>query len=186
METTARPTILIVEDEPFVQMLLSDFFAELGYAPLAAGDAQSALILLETRAINLLLADVGLPGPSGRALAAAARKLCPSLPVLFVTGYSDQESGAGNGSPRQTDRYGASRRYRAGPDRDDVVVNRRRVRHLHAAFDCRSIVFQAALRLALRSKNSAWLIAALTASGSNGFVRRNAGSGRSPVRKRSG
>jgi CheY-like chemotaxis protein len=32
METKARPTILIVEDEPFVQMLLSEFFAELGYA----------------------------------------------------------------------------------------------------------------------------------------------------------
>jgi CheY-like chemotaxis protein len=57
---------------------------------LSAGDARSALILLETRAISLLLADVGLPGLSGRDLAAAARKLHPSLPVLFVTGYSDQ------------------------------------------------------------------------------------------------
>jgi hypothetical protein len=90
METKARPTILIVEDEPFVQMLLSEFFAELGYAALSAGDARSALILLETRAISLLLADVGLPGLSGRDLATAARKLHPSLPVLFVTGYSDQ------------------------------------------------------------------------------------------------
>jgi DNA-binding response OmpR family regulator len=90
METNARPTILIVEDEPFVQMLLSDYFGELGYAALSAGDARSALILLETRTISLLLADVGLPGLSGRALAEAARKLRPSLPVLFVTGYSDQ------------------------------------------------------------------------------------------------
>jgi hypothetical protein len=45
---------------------------------------------------------------------------------------------------------------------------------------------QAALRPARRSKNSAWLIAAFTASGWNGLVIRKAGSGRSPVRSRSG
>ena len=45
---------------------------------------------------------------------------------------------------------------------------------------------QAALRPARRSKNSAWLIAAFTASGWNGLVIRKAGSGRSPVSRRSG
>ena len=45
---------------------------------------------------------------------------------------------------------------------------------------------QAALRPARRSKNSAWLIAAFTASGWNGLVIRKAGSGRSPVSSRSG
>lgn len=49
-----------------------------------------------------------------------------------------------------------------------------------------SIEVQAALRPARRSKNSAWLIAAFTASGWNGLVIRNAGSGRSPVSSRSG
>jgi CheY-like chemotaxis protein len=90
MNNNAKSTILVVDDEPFVQMLLTDFFEELNYATLSAGDAKSALLFLgEERAIDLLLTDVGLPGINGRALAEAARKLRPSLPVLFATGYGD-------------------------------------------------------------------------------------------------
>jgi CheY-like chemotaxis protein len=90
MKNNAKATILVVEDEPFVQMLLTDFFEELGYATLSARDAQTALVFLgEERPIDLLLTDVGLPGISGRALAEAARKMRPSLPVLFATGYGD-------------------------------------------------------------------------------------------------
>lgn len=55
-----------------------------------------------------------------------------------------------------------------------------------AGFDDGKTPVQAALRPARRSKNSAWLIAAFTASGWKGLVMRKAGSGRSPVSKRSG
>jgi CheY-like chemotaxis protein len=90
MKSTVEATILIVEDEPFVQMLLADFLSELGYGVLSASDAQSALALLEAeRDISLLLTDVGLPGVNGRALAEMARQRRPSLPVIFATGYGD-------------------------------------------------------------------------------------------------
>jgi CheY-like chemotaxis protein len=88
MKNNAKATILIVEDEPFVQMLLADFLNELDYEVLSTNDAKSALVLLEAqRDISLLLTDVGLPGVNGRALAEAARQLRPSLPVIFATGY---------------------------------------------------------------------------------------------------
>jgi DNA-binding response OmpR family regulator len=90
MEITSKKTILVVEDEPFVQMLLTDFLEEQDYAVFSANDAQSALALLGAhQEIGLLLTDVGLPGLSGRMLAEAARKLRPTLPVLFATGYGD-------------------------------------------------------------------------------------------------
>ena len=90
MKNKAKATILIVEDEPFVQMLLADFLSDLDYAVLSAKDAKSALDLLAEREISLLLTDVGLPGVNGRALAETARQMRPSLPVIFATGYGDK------------------------------------------------------------------------------------------------
>src|SRR5579863_8789515 len=90
MKNKAKATILIVEDEPFVQMLLADFLSDLDYAVLSAKDAKSALDLLAEREISLLLTDMGLPGVNGRALAETARQMRPSLPVIFATGYGDK------------------------------------------------------------------------------------------------
>ena len=83
--------VLIVDDEPLIRMLVREVVEELGYAPLEAGDAAAALAMLrpETR-IDLLLADLGLPGGmNGRQMADAARQSRPDLKVLFITGYVD-------------------------------------------------------------------------------------------------
>lgn len=97
MRSKVKETILIVEDEVLVQMLLKDFLDELGYSVISAGDAKSALLHLDSDgSIDLLLADVALPGMNGRELAEVARKLRPSLPVLFATGYDDEHEGLRN------------------------------------------------------------------------------------------
>jgi len=91
MRDNAKETILIVEDEVLIQMVLKDFLDELGYSVISASDAKSAMLhLLSDASIDLLLTDVALPGMNGRELADAARKLRPSLPVLFATGYGDE------------------------------------------------------------------------------------------------
>ena len=86
-----RPkTVLIVEDEPLVQMMISDLLIELGYVAVVASDATSALVSLKAQSdVDLLLTDIGLPGADGWSLAESARRLRPSLPVLFATGYGD-------------------------------------------------------------------------------------------------
>jgi CheY-like chemotaxis protein len=90
MNHNGKRTILVVEDEPFVQMLLIDYLNELGHNVLAANDASAALRMLqEDAAVDLLLTDVGLPGKNGQELAEEARRLRPELPVLFATGYSE-------------------------------------------------------------------------------------------------
>ena len=84
-------TVLVVDDEPTVRMLVVEVLEELGYTALEAVDGPSGLRLLQTAArIDLLVTDVGLPGGmNGRQLADAARVSRPSLKVLFITGYAE-------------------------------------------------------------------------------------------------
>ena len=87
----AGQTVLVVDDEPTVRMLVVDALAELGYACLEAGDGAAGLRILQTNArIDLLITDVGLPGGlNGRQVADGARALRPDLKVLFITGYAE-------------------------------------------------------------------------------------------------
>ncbi len=91
-------TVLVVDDEPTVRMLVSDVLENLGYQPIEAADGSAGLKVLQSGArIDLLITDVGLPGGmNGRQLADAARKTRPDLKVLFITGYAEN-SVVGNG-----------------------------------------------------------------------------------------
>ncbi len=84
-------TVLIVDDEQTVRMLITDVLAELGYSAIDAADGNAGLKILESkRHIDLLITDVGLPGGmNGRQLADAGSMLRPDLKVLFITGYAE-------------------------------------------------------------------------------------------------
>jgi CheY-like chemotaxis protein len=82
-------TILVVEDDATVRLLITEVLRTLGYRYLEAGDAQTAIPMLASDAqIDLLITDVGLPIMNGRQLAEIAREHRPDLKVLFVTGYA--------------------------------------------------------------------------------------------------
>jgi hypothetical protein len=84
-------TVVVVEDDPAVRMLVLDLLKELGYRAFEAEDAKSALPLLESDLrMDLLVTDVGLPGMNGRQLAEVARQHRPGLKVLFMTGYAQK------------------------------------------------------------------------------------------------
>ncbi|WP_407943266.1 hybrid sensor histidine kinase/response regulator [Methylobacterium brachiatum] len=84
-------TVLVVDDEPSVRMLVTDILEDLGYTAIEAGDSAAGLKLLQSNVrIDLLVTDVGLPGGmNGRQMADAARVTRPSLKVLFITGYAE-------------------------------------------------------------------------------------------------
>ncbi|MCF8976137.1 response regulator, partial [Pseudomonas edaphica] len=86
-----RETILIVDDEPSIRMLVADVLSNLGYATLEAADGVDGLKILQSDAVvDLLITDVGLPGGmNGRQMAGVGRKSRPNLPVLFITGYAE-------------------------------------------------------------------------------------------------
>ena len=86
----AGETVLIVEDDPAVRVLVSAVLKELGYAFVEAGDANTALPIIESdQRIDLMISDVGLPGMNGRQLAEIGRQIRPELKVLFITGYAE-------------------------------------------------------------------------------------------------
>ena len=84
-------TVLVVDDEPSVRMLVMELLDELGYAAIEAGDGASGLKILQSNVrIDLLVTDVGLPGMmNGRQMADAARRTRPKLKVLFITGFAE-------------------------------------------------------------------------------------------------
>ncbi len=87
----AGETVLIVDDEPTIRMLVSEVLEDLGYVALQAVDGQAGLKLLQSKErIDLLVTDVGLPGGmNGRQVAESGRALRPDLKVLFITGYAE-------------------------------------------------------------------------------------------------
>jgi PAS domain S-box-containing protein len=91
-------TVLVVDDEPTIRMLISDTLAELGYKAIEAGDAASGLRILQSDVrLDLAITDVGLPGGmNGRQMIDAARQGRPDLKVLFITGYAENAA-IGNG-----------------------------------------------------------------------------------------
>ncbi|KWT74142.1 MULTISPECIES: response regulator [unclassified Variovorax] len=84
-------TVLVVDDEAALRMLIVDVMKGLGYTTLEAGDGAEALRVLQSgERVDLLVSDVGLPGGiNGRQLADAARTARPGLKVLFITGYAE-------------------------------------------------------------------------------------------------
>ncbi|WP_313513383.1 ATP-binding protein [Pseudomonas sp.] len=89
--TRYSETLLLVDDEPTVRMLLADVLGELGYTVIEAADSAAGLKLLRSDVhIDLLITDVGLPGGmNGRQMADAGLELRPGLKTLFITGYAE-------------------------------------------------------------------------------------------------
>ncbi|AVD82725.1 response regulator [Pseudomonas sp. SWI6] len=83
--------LLVVEDDDIVRLLIVEVLDEMGYTIVQAADATEALRVLEDdgQPLDLLMTDVGLPDMRGEDLAKQARKIRPSLPVLFASGYAE-------------------------------------------------------------------------------------------------
>ena len=84
-------TVLVIDDEEVVRILIVDVLRDAGYHVLEAFDGPSGLKIVQSDTpIDLLITDVGLPGGlNGRQVADAARTMRSGLKVLFITGYAE-------------------------------------------------------------------------------------------------
>jgi CheY-like chemotaxis protein len=82
-------TVLVVEDEPDVRQVAVGFVRSLGYEPIAAADAASALEAFDRHPhVDAVFSDVALGvGPDGRELARELRRRRPGLPILLTSGF---------------------------------------------------------------------------------------------------
>lgn len=86
-------TLLIVEDEELVRALAVRVLRGFGYTCHQAGDAGEALRILDHPGaqVDLVITDVVMPGMSGRDLGDRLAHLRPGIPVVYTSGFSDED-----------------------------------------------------------------------------------------------
>lgn len=87
-DPTTHRTVLIVDDEPDLRDIMRRMLERKGFAILTAGDADQAIAACKEHEgdIDLLVADLGMPGTSGGDVARSATALRPDMRVIFVSG----------------------------------------------------------------------------------------------------
>jgi CheY-like chemotaxis protein len=90
---TGSETILVVEDQPALRELVRKILQQKGYRVLEAPDGEEAVRIAEStaRPIQLVITDVVMPGMNARAMAERIRAIWPTVRVLFMSGYHDDD-----------------------------------------------------------------------------------------------
>jgi len=93
-EAPVRPTterraarVLVVDDEPQVLATLTELLQSAGHAAIGASSGQAALATFAPGRFDVVLTNVGMAGMNGWELADRLRKLDPTVPILFITGW---------------------------------------------------------------------------------------------------
>ena len=96
MTKAGMTRILIAEDEQQVRTLVARALVEDGHEVTTTADGAEALDVLQSQGgrFDLLLTDIKMPVMDGLALALAAARDFPALPILLMTGYADQRERA--------------------------------------------------------------------------------------------
>ncbi len=91
-ETWGTGTVLVVEDEDMVRAVAERALSRQGYKVLTANDGEQGLeVLASGEKIDLLISDVVMPNMDGPSMVARARDTHPDLPVLFMSGYAEEQ-----------------------------------------------------------------------------------------------
>lgn len=95
-DSPSRATILVVEDEPDLLLLIRKVLEPEGYRVISAENAEQAMALAATAepAIDLLLTDVMLPGMGGVELSRKLMERYPEVGVILMSGYTTEQAGA--------------------------------------------------------------------------------------------
>jgi DNA-binding NtrC family response regulator len=93
-ETDIGRTVLVVDDEERIRILVGEMLRLAGYQIVLAGGAEEAEWICRNPSahIDLLLTDLRMPGTDGRALAAKLSAAMPDLKVIYMTGYAGEET----------------------------------------------------------------------------------------------
>ena len=91
---TSHPVanLLIVDDEPLIRDSLAEFLGQEGFAVVACGSAEEALVTARARCFDVALCDVQLPGLSGVELLERLHQISPSTLVLLITAYGTMDN----------------------------------------------------------------------------------------------
>lgn len=84
--------VLLVDDEPLIRKMVKLYLERNGIDVVDAHSGEEAMQVFEREPadIDLVFTDVVMPGFSGRELATRIRRYRPDIPILFMSGYSEQ------------------------------------------------------------------------------------------------
>ncbi|MBI5633205.1 MAG: response regulator [Nitrospirae bacterium] len=85
-------SVLVVDDDDSILGMLKDCFVSEGYSCKIASSAGAALGILQTNSFDFMITDVVMPGMDGFRLTTEARNAYPNMPVIVMTGYSEDDS----------------------------------------------------------------------------------------------
>ena len=89
---TARPRVLVADDEASIRDLLAKTLALAEYEVDLVPDGRSAIERLRIMPYDLLITDLKMPGVDGLAVIREARRLRADIPVIIITGFSTEAS----------------------------------------------------------------------------------------------
>lgn len=122
-----KPTVLVVDDEPAIAEILSDFLILERCRPLTAGSAEEAEEIFSENRIDVVVTDICLPKRSGLQLMVAVKNKAPDVPVILITGY------AARYSPKECLAMGADGYFAKPFHNIDLIYTLRRVLNAPAA-----------------------------------------------------
>jgi excisionase family DNA binding protein len=86
-----QPSVLVVDDDPGMQMLFKNFLKKIGFSRVVVGTAKDAITSLRKQKFDLMFLDLQLPDAPGDQVYKVAKQIDPDLNVIVITGYPDSE-----------------------------------------------------------------------------------------------
>lgn len=82
-------TILIVDDQPGIRMLLEEVFSKEGFETLSAANGREALEIFSVKRPELVLLDMKIPGMDGIEILKQLKQKCEGVKVVMMTAYGE-------------------------------------------------------------------------------------------------
>jgi len=86
-----RSSIMIVDDEPDILIVLGEFLSKEGFRVLTAKDGRQAIDKVKENGIELILLDMAMPDMNGIETLREIKKIKPDVSVIMITAYRDAE-----------------------------------------------------------------------------------------------
>jgi DNA-binding response OmpR family regulator len=91
VEKHGPQSVLVIDDDPDMRQVLSDFLRRSGYRVVEAANGREGIFAAESERIDLVILDKEMPGMNGLDVLSFFRHRCPRLPVIFITAFGGRE-----------------------------------------------------------------------------------------------
>lgn len=85
------PSVLVIDDDPDMRHVLSDFLQRSGYRVVEAANGQEGICAAESEPIDAVILDKEMPGMNGLDVLSFFRNRCPRLPIIFITAFGGRD-----------------------------------------------------------------------------------------------